>query len=912
MSNIDNLSMFSSITENNSKNTIDKVSRIHKFYKQAYDRANCDEEKCLKKLSYYYFFTDSVINKGNNIYCNKIKEFDENINDIMNYKSFYEALDYKLDVHLFFDIDKPITREQYIMFKQIGKDIGSKCSIVGYYNNNFDINIIKDVMDEDDYLYHNEKAYKSISLHIVYYESLYRYNQFPDNINDYCLIDKYNILNDILDLSVYEKNSLFRHPYYNKNTKPKKGHTVEQDCLIGIKSLSKDLFKKQFVQNVNKVNTYTKINIFKHKDNSECETKTNKSLSNETNKPTNDNQLVVKNNVLHSEKNKLYDNCDAIINYKRFILKLLNEVCEYVGRENIVSEIRNYIPNNELKMYGTNYFETLYKEQYYKFDHVSLDDFKTLYNDKKRHGLLYCLTMINKNICKKYENIEDKKEYDILIRYMKEVERMYLIRYKLNESKSSYYKFMDMKEEYYKKGLIEHIKLSQHYRSLYILKIMFTHEGDYYLKMDNNKFIRFDKNNAKVADQIKRLLNINKLENFNLYNEVRIIKTLNEQNNNDNNYDMINLNYFTDKINNYTNDDFIEFEKVLFDETFKDKECGKFAKDILYFDIFNKFTIGYNIVVGYYGNGANCKTAEAMLYSNIIDNNNYVMFPMMQNYCKEQILPILKNKFICLEELAKDNKMFNNMIDKIKNNSQPGEKTTREMHGNDVNIFVECRHRFNTNNSTLLFKYAKDHIDEKAFRRRFFIAERITPDHERVKKYGGLCYNKQFCKEYAKWVYAKKDTYKPVYKINEPDILISFNQNAMFFKEAEDSVKDIFIKSLNNEVTQKGYLTIKDYNDKSNCIYRVDTNKGLKAFNEYSINVLNKRKVSRDTYLNNYVKRYCKTTRTYYDCNGNKKNSKVQFYYVDDYDNNEDDEAEDMDKHSNKNNYLNNNFNEYF
>ena len=528
---------------------------------------------------------------------------------------------------------------------------------------------------------------------------------------------------------------------------------------------------------------------------------------------------------------------------------LLEFTCVFSGHVNTFKDIVNYIPNNELASYGSDYFRQIYSQLYYQHEHNTEENLNKLFNNLPNTcGMCSVLTRLFASIMK----APDEQKSDLLTAYNL-IERYYLYHYNINDSTASAMKYTT---KYSMDNIHKPLAMYTKYKWLYLHKILFVHKLDYLFKYSNDEVIPLTKSQLNTSSH--PLLQFKIDNDFN--KTLRVINTLNKQNNQHDNYDMLNLNNismplddkllatYTDLFSRFgyeitTIDNMFEiFESILFGETFDDEHSGQLARDIVYYDIVNKFAKPYNIVVCYYGKGGEGKTSEYNLLANIINNKRFTTICGIEQFDKEQLKPLLSKKLICIEELPKDNKRYNKLIDMIKRFSGGADVSLRSMYKDDEDVYIDCRFRINTNNETMLTNMIKQ--DVSAIKRRFFIAKRVVKNSQHTQLCGILCNDKQFAINYARWVYEQKK--QPVYDINDSQTISLFNENSKIYKEVLTNDRTEFVKALDDTC----------YKNKNGAYQIVESN-AFKLFKQYMSDNYNK-KLTLKMFKENYLDKYCK------------------------------------------------------
>lgn len=700
----------------------------------------------------------------------------------------------------------------------------------------------------------NKNIKKQVSFHIIFYEIIVDYKQLIRATNDFQFISDYEYLNKYTDKSVYTNNQKLRIPASNKEDSSSNWQTIE--TAINIPS---DLYLLQYAQNVNNASKIVNCDLFLVP----C-TSLNSVLVPVQNISRQDNKKKVKkqnknNNIIMEDNDN--NNIDFAQTEEYSMLDcLLGDLCTFTGHDNVLNEIRKYIPNNEYKSYGKNNFRLYYTTKYNQHKHNTKDNLETMFNDKKCRGLCYVLSSIHNNVSKLPK---DKKQEKMLV--FNNLYRYYLYNYDFQNTSANYDKIVKIKNNILATSLTHgNIKISNIYLQMYGRKILTRYHGNYILALDNVCRINYKSSDEELKSMMKSLLNGSFSKKY--------INTLYDREI----YEKANLSYLKQKEyeTEYTDKDFEKFEKIMFEDSFVEKYKGEFARELLYYDVKNSFRKGYNVVKFYYGTGANLKTSEAKLYKNIINNMGAVMDSDYKNYQKEQKRNILSSLYVCIEEIPKIQKEFNNLIDEIKKNSESDYTNMRGMGENDKMVKIDVRHQLNTNNKPIFYKYISKM--EKADFRRFLVAERIEPKN--CSWAGKLSRDSPFCKDYARYILKRlNNNYVFKYDICDEKSLVELNTNSVLYTRTNDDIKDTMFAyiqscfqlcSLDKEGKQK--------------IYVVDKVHALEDYNYNNVRLENRRKIALSDFVSEMLAKFMHNTKKYY-VNGQYKrttNKNTYHYYI--------------------------------
>lgn len=810
-------------------------------------------------------------------------------------KTFYHTVIYEkfvsgdTPVRLYFDYDGPKisgetttedlnniypkTLEEATLFIndciKLANDYNVKFVVGGYHHDNFTFEPLKKLLNQMSVLQPLQNSPKMISFHVIFYNCILHFSELPKGqkftVNDYPNIDKY------MDKSVYSVGRLFRPCFADKqNDKEKKFTKIE----IAVK-FSQSLWQFHIVQvpKIVKENEFNKEikNIFSN-------TETTKQKKKKKTKTSTKNEFAEYLEDGNTEE-KTTDTAAVDTSSKIYkdIEKILNPIIKFKGHFDICFSIYNMIPNNEFTKYKVNYFHKYYKNNYEKVAHNSEDNLEPIFNSEYTHGLCYCLSYIKSQYDKLYDekypdDIDKKyrkkdKEYLEKIITIGNIFRYYLHNYDVDNSGSNYNKYINKRNNFLKNNE-ENICLSSFYRKLYIHKILFNYNTKIIFKESESNVYLVDNTDNQLRTLIKKMLGIERFDGK-IFNTLREFTTINKPGNNStDNYNLINLSYF-DKplLDKYTSEDFEKFERIMFGESFKEKNKGEYAKEILYFDIFNKYSKGYNIVKFYFGDGANLKSSEAILNQNILNNIYAYMSQDCFNYTKEQKRTILSAKYVCIEEIPKNQKEFNKVIQELKKNSESGFTNVRGMCENDKMLEIDVRHQLNTNNKALVEKFIQNF--STAEKRRFLICERICEDKNNIDYCGQLSRDKIFCREYAKWIYQKKATYNFKFDILNENDIIKINNESSLFNDIQENIKEELLQTLERYFIEEAYLNKSDIKT-SKKIYVINLIQWLKQYNTYINTIEKRRELSKTEFLeklDKYLFDVLKKTDYYYCCN---------------------------------------------
>lgn len=768
----------------------------------------------------------------------------------------------------------PKTLEEATLFindcKKLANDYNINFVVGGYHHDNFTFEPLKKLLNSMSLLQPLKNSPKMISFHVIFYDCIVHFSELPKGqkftVNDYPNIDKY------MDKSVYSDNQLFRPCFADKQGNLKKGEKFAKP--VGI-NLPKTLWASHIIQvpGIVKEKEFNKEikNIFSN-------TETTKQKKKKQQKTSTKKEFAeYLEGEEQTEETTATDAVDTSSKIYKDIEKILNPIIKFKGHFDICFSIYNMIPNNEFTKYKVNYFHKYYENNYKKVDHNSEDNLEPIFNSEYTHGLCYCLSYIKSQYDKLYDekypdDIDKKyrkkdKEYLEKIITIGNIFRYYLHNYDVDNSGANYNKYINKRNNFLKNNE-ENICLSSFYRKLYIHKILFNYNTKIIFKESESNVYLVDNTDNQLRTLIKKMLGIERFDGK-IFNTLREFTTINKPGNNStDNYNLINLSYF-DKplLDKYTNEDFEKFERIMFGESFKEKNKGEYAKEILYFDIFNKYSKGYNIVKFYFGEGANLKSSEAILNQNILNNIYAYMTQDCFNYTKEQKRTILSAKYVCIEEIPKNQKEFNKVIQELKKNSESGFTNVRGMCENDKMLEIDVRHQLNTNNKALVEKFIQNF--STAEKRRFLICERICENKTNIDYCGQLSRDKIFCQEYAKWIYQKRSTYKFKFDILNENDIIKINNESSLFNDIQENIKEELLQTLERYFIEEAYLNKSDIKT-SKKIYVINLIQWLKQYNTYINTIEKRRELSKTEFLeklDKYLFECLKKTDYYYCCN---------------------------------------------
>lgn len=809
-----------------------------------------------------FSFVDSLCTKTTKKYEQKYlcKKYNKAI--FQKHKYLYEYIQVGESenkyTHFYIDYDKynnddfPLFVDDLIKLSHI---LSSKIAIFGYVSDNNIYEKICNIFNENknEIIYYiedlsNKNIEKQVSFHIIFYEIIVDYKQLKRSTNDFQFISDLEYLDKYTDKSVYTNNQKLRIPSSNKEDVNNK---IIINCAIDIPS---DLYLLQYAQNVNNATRIVNCDLFLVPvQNISKNNVKNISKKNVNKKNTNDNIVVENEPNFSFSQTEEFSMLDC----------LLGDLCTFKGHDNILNEIRKYIPKNEQKSYEKNNFRQYYITKYNQKQHNTKDNLETMFNDNKCRGFCYIMSSIYKSIQKlpKDEKQEKMKTFNNLY-------RVYLRNYDFQNTSANYYKILKIKNDieatFTKHG---NIKISNIYLRMYCRKILTVYDGNYILAKDSVCRNTYKSSDEELKFMMKRILK-------NSFDSVYVESLYTRDC-----YDKANLSYLKQKSyeTEYTDKDFEKFEKIMFEDSFVEKDKGQFAKELLYHDIKNSFRKGYNVVKFYYGKGANLKTSEAKLYKNIINNMGAVMDSDYKNYQKEQKRNILSSLYVCIEEIPKIQKEFNNLIDELKKNSESDYTNMRGMGENDKMVKIDVRHQLNTNNKQIFYKFIARM--EKADFRRFLVAERIEP--ENCSWAGKLSRDSLFCKDYARYILKRlcdeEEPYIFQYDINKENSLVELNTKSKLYTETNDDIKDTMFNYIQSDF-QVCYLD----KEGKHKIHVVDKVRALEDYNYNNVRLENHRKIALSYFVTEMLGKYMHNTKKYYT-NGKERRAKKQgtlYYYI--------------------------------
>lgn len=738
---------------------------------------------------------------------------------------------------------------------KLSRILQSKIAIFGYIS---DTNIYEKICNifnenKNEIVYcvedlSNKKIVKVVSFHIIFYETIVDYKQLKRNKNNFQFISDLEYLNKYTDKSVYTDNQKLRIPASNKED------TTTGKCIETAINIPSDLYLLQYAQNVNNTSKIVNCDLFLVP----CTNLNSvlipvQNVSKKNKKENTNNNIIMEVNTDFSQTEE-YSMLDC----------LLGGLCKFTGHDNVLNEIRKYVPNNEMKSYGKNNFRLYYTTKYNQQKHNTKDNLETMFNDKKCRGLCYVLSSIYKYI---QELVEDEKHKKLLI--FNNLYRYYVYNYDFQNTSANYNKIVKIKNDILANSLTHgNTKISNIYLQMYGRKILTKYNGNYILALDSVCRNVYKSSDEELKSMMKTLLNGN-------FDKIYINTLYNRDT-----YEKANLSYLKQKEyeTEYTDKDFEKFEKIMFEDSFVEKDKGRFAKELLYYDIKNSFHKGYNVVKFYYGTGANLKSSEARLYKNIINNMGAVMDSDYKNYQKEQKRNILSSLYVCIEEIPKIQKEFNNLIQELKKNSESGYTNMRGMGENDKMVKIDVRHQLNTNNKCIFYKFISRM--EKAEFRRFLVAERIEPkDCSWAGKLAST--NQPFCKDYARYILKRltdeKEPYNFKYDINSENSLVELNIKSDLYTETNDDIKDTMFMYIQS-CFQLCYLD----KEQKQKIYVVDKVQALEDYNYNNMRLENHRKIALSYFVSEMLAKYMHNTKKYYKNGQYKraKNKNTYHYYI--------------------------------
>lgn len=972
-------------------NTYDKATNV--LYKDK--NMNIEQkDKQTKNRDYSIFNDDDINNKFFYVNtcvsrtiksCNKheiINKIGNYIKNSINKYSVYEVLFKHQLVKLYFDIDKPITKEQLKTFVDIARCYNSGVSISGYITNKDVYNVIHETLvalhNSYNKLYYfinykepqdilNNNKINTLSLHIVYCDTCFDYSTFCKKKQRIIMKDEYKNIQDVIDHSVYNDGRLFRHICCDKIIVNKQGDNkrVKQDDNAVSNVSINMLYKQQLIQRLD-ITDKNKVTLNNIRDIMDI--------------VTNDKNVV--NTTQGTKATNVNDHMMTPADYtiRGYIKELLEEFCYDTTNKGLYKTLTNFIPYNELTMYGTNNFMDMYMSIYNSRKHKTEDNITEIFtklsschydkvkqHDNKARGLCYCLTYLKTSIVNKYYRSNDKEHrkmfkksllfysnndmlklirtmdaqgtndeksaydyYDDLaqvteeylmgnatnvcdikhtlqykITILNEIIKYYILRYNINKSKANAYKASNKFMNININGFTDTSK-SIFYKELYLTKILFNFNNScLYIRNINDIEI------CKYSDRDF----INELSLFvghdiDIKQYMYILKTIYHVDNPlyKDSYNTLKLDYLDEEpmsdevlatnvvefldgkkdheisklfVNTYGNNIsrlYEDFENYMFLYSHENIDKGRFIKELLYTDIFNKFTIPYQYIRLYYGDGSNLKTSEYKLYENIIDNKNHALKADKEDMFS-QFNGIYKlAKFLLIEEVPDAYHDLTKFINKLKDLCQHGETTINMKYKNAFKAYSSTRLMLNTNHEELIDKllYNKD----TSILKRFVIAHRIKPVIDETglftQLFGALTRYKPFCKEYAKWVYAKKDTYKFMYNINNENELIKLNNVSKEVKQSEEDNKYNFLKCIDKNNTTHVYLNKNDF-DNRRFVYRIAVKDVYNMFCKY-LSENNVKAIKYPMFLKNYVNKYVNKKKHCYISTGKRIDSEI--YYV--------------------------------
>lgn len=777
-----------------------------------------------------YDYVTSLYNK--NIQYKQNNELD-NVRTM--FELFYDFKDVKdekynklySNVHPYFDIDglikennDPLPEEIFNELEKISETYG-RYSVIGYINKDYNIeqNIPSDIWgsiriaqntpyNETQtnkkyknglfYLEVRPNAAKNISLHICFYEAYVKYGDFIAGGRKFVL-KSYPALDKCIDKSVYSRFQKFRNILFDKVTVKNKKTEVKERGLLFIDTVQdKQLILSSFVSYVDPV-------ADKHFD-----------------------KFIFESTDDIEDEPAIYDD----------VKKLLNALCVFKGYDTVYKEMFKYIPNNEREMFETEIFNDCYTILYNKIPHKSFDE-ELSRMEACHFGVLHCLANIHKDIIKKYKPDKREKDIDVinkyraLVRSYTNVREYCFKRYRYDLSKSSANKI--------NQKIDNGAMLSLEYKHMYLRKIVFAYEDNLILKISDSNIKIYKNTDRKIVPCLHTALRISKLGD-NWISQLKLFTSINDPAGK-NNYNLYNFNYFAEELT-ITEDENIDYErflKIMFNDSFVTKESGNIALNIFISDIKSKFQNNNNIVKLYVGEGGNLKTSEYLLYKNIINNINYCGDIEINNYLKPQKREVLKNLYLCVEEVPKDGKTFRAFIDEVKHYSENSTVLVRGMCENESAQRINIRHQINTNNIGLISSFIKRM--NSAEKRRFLIATRHVDNKEDLTWCAGKARDKEFCMKLAKYVYQIKQQ------------TIDFDKNKSFLEEYNNNNKEfdtvvhaedneyiesltglyvVSIVTLSKNDTQTYYkVNVRDWLKKYNELYRLPNNKKNIALNDF-------------------------------------------------------------------------------
>lgn len=509
-------------------------------------------------------------------------------------------------------------------------------------------------------------------------------------------------------------------------------------------------------------------------------------------------------------------------NLKRWdLIKFLMENLS-IGRgyDNILFEVGNYVPSsNKLKKYkmSNNQFLNYYTEIYNSHEHASKQDLPSI----SKKGLAYCLNKILKDSCELFKSKNDSDETFIkFLEYLKinTDDENYKKENIKNRWKIIENKFKKIFTEIYLKAFENYdysctsttvYKLftkykdsGSFYRYLMSLKCFYKYEGKIIIMFDINNFKCLKFSNTENKNYMKEILGVNRLSENYFKNHVQIIKM--DEFNKINYKQIIGRKDFEiTEINKFE-----KYLKCLYSETFADKRIGNICKNLLIYDIKNRFSKSLNFVRLYYGSGGEGKTSEYSLISNIIGNN--AMNIDTSNITKQQKKEILSKQYLCIDEAKLDYANINEVLQVIKQYSCYGEYGVRGMGEEEQIRKVNTRFQINTNDIKLYRKIMSEDTD--AIYRRFIFGKRIKSKNS--EWLGEMSRDKIFCENLANYIYNNLEYDDKIINYN---YLLEFNtkENLEVKAMKQDKINDL-IGFLENDdgILFEGYINKKDYDDK--------------------------------------------------------------------------------------------------
>lgn len=717
-----------------------------------------------------------------------------------------------------------------------------------------------------------------------------------------------NNISDIMDIINTDKNIIPKAANVNKDNSRKQNNSISP-ADYNVRKYIKELLTEFCYDTTNKGLYKTLTNVIPY---------------NELSMYGTNHFMEIYKEIYNSRNHKTIDNIDEIFN------KL--SACHYrtTNTNNIDNKSRGL-------MYCLTYLKTLIVNKYYDdkdkaqrklfkksllfyCDNKLIQTVRTIAaednnnnNNIEKSAYDYCEELAA-NVDNDYYDLShnDEKPINKTLQYkitiLNEIIKYYIRRYNINKSKANEYKASN-KLNYLESNSLIDITLSTFYKELYLTKILFNfNEGFLYIR-NVNDFGIYKYSDTNFSQRISCFIGHDiDLKQYKLI--IRKIFHLNNPNYNDS-YKLFNLTYLEDDLisydelaanivakfikqkdniildlfketyyNGYTDISrlFEDYEKYMFLYSHEDIKKGQFIKELLYTDIFSKFTQHYQYIRLYYGDGSTLKSSEHRLYENIIDSE-ILVFRADKEEILSQYNGIYKMaKFLTIEELPDSFNDLSKFINKLKDICQHGETSINIKFTPQFNYYCDTRLLLNTNHEEIIDKllYNKD----EAILKRFVISHKIKPVTENGRYYtqlfGALSRNKLFCKEYAKWIYAKKDTYEFTFNIADEDELIKLNNISKEVILSEEEDKYNFLKCINEYNTIKVYLSKEDINN-SRYVYRIAVKDVYKEFCKY-LSENNIKPIKQPLFIKKYVNKYTKQRKNYYENINIRKTTLI--YYV--------------------------------